>query len=262
MKRILGLDLGTTSIGWALVNEAEDRQQEKSSIVKMGVRVVPLSADEKDAYQTGKDVQTNAGRTMKRAARRNLQRFKLRRENLIKCLREAGIITDATVLTEDGPGSTFRTLHARAKAATDEIALDDLARVLLMINRKRGYKSSRKAAGGDEGALIDGMAVAKELQERGITPGQKVLEMLTEGKKYVPDFYRSDLRAELERIWNVQQPYYPAILTDELYRLLQTRSRNDASKLFIPSIQLRMQARRSAYRPTVGVSKHWNNRCK
>lgn len=232
MKRILGLDLGTTSIGWALVNEAEDRQQEKSSIVKMGVRVVPLSADEKDAYQTGKDVQTNAGRTMKRAARRNLQRFKLRRENLIKCLREAGIITDATVLTEDGPGSTFRTLHARAKAATDEIALDDLARVLLMINRKRGYKSSRKAAGGDEGALIDGMAVAKELQERGITPGQKVLELLTEGKKYVPDFYRSDLRAELERIWNVQQPYYPAILTDELYRLLQNRGRNDASKLF------------------------------
>ena len=46
MKKILGLDLGTTSIGWALVNEAE-REGEKSSIIKLGVRVNPLSTDEK-----------------------------------------------------------------------------------------------------------------------------------------------------------------------------------------------------------------------
>lgn len=31
MKKILGLDLGTSSIGWALVNEAET-SEEKSSI--------------------------------------------------------------------------------------------------------------------------------------------------------------------------------------------------------------------------------------
>lgn len=35
MKKILGLDLGTASIGWALVNEAETAE-EKSSIVKVG----------------------------------------------------------------------------------------------------------------------------------------------------------------------------------------------------------------------------------
>lgn len=232
MKRILGLDLGTTSIGWALVNEAEEKS-EKSSIVKMGVRVVPLTTDEQNNYQAGKDIQTNAGRTMKRSARRNLQRFKLRRENLIKCLRDNHIITDDTLLTEDGPASTFSTLRARAKAATEEVSLEDFARILLMINRKRGYKSSRKAAGGDEGALIDGMAVAKELQQRSITPGQKVLELLEEGKKYVPDFYRSDLRAELDRIWQVQQPFYPAILTDDFYKLIQTRNKRDVSNIFL-----------------------------
>lgn len=32
MKRILGLDLGTTSIGWALVEEAE---KETSKIIKL-----------------------------------------------------------------------------------------------------------------------------------------------------------------------------------------------------------------------------------
>ena len=39
MKNILGLDLGTTSIGWALVREAEN-DSEKSEIVKLGVRLV------------------------------------------------------------------------------------------------------------------------------------------------------------------------------------------------------------------------------
>ena len=44
-KKILGLDLVTTSIGFALVNEAEN-ENEKSSIIKLGVRVNPLTVDE------------------------------------------------------------------------------------------------------------------------------------------------------------------------------------------------------------------------
>ncbi|MDA3779108.1 MAG: hypothetical protein PF487_02565 [Bacteroidales bacterium] len=41
MKKILGLglDLGTSSIGWALVNEAEN-ENEKSKIIKTGVRII------------------------------------------------------------------------------------------------------------------------------------------------------------------------------------------------------------------------------
>lgn len=53
MKRILGLDLGTNSIGWALVNEAET-VNEKSSIVKLGVRVNPLTVDEQKNFEAGK----------------------------------------------------------------------------------------------------------------------------------------------------------------------------------------------------------------
>ena len=49
MKRILGLDLGTTGIGWALVNEAESND-EASSIVRLGVRVNPLTVDEKSNF--------------------------------------------------------------------------------------------------------------------------------------------------------------------------------------------------------------------
>ena len=87
MKKILGLDLGTNSIGWALVNEA-DNEREKSSIIKIGVRVNPLTVDEQQNFEKGKSITTNADRTLKRSMRRNLQRFKLRKENLIEILKK------------------------------------------------------------------------------------------------------------------------------------------------------------------------------
>lgn len=122
MKKILGLDLGTTSIGWAYVNEAE-KPNEKSSITRLGVRVVPLSVDEKNNFEKGKDITTNADRTRARGMRRNLQRFKLRREALVECLKRNGLITDDSALYEESNNSTFRTYRMRAAAATEEISL-------------------------------------------------------------------------------------------------------------------------------------------
>jgi CRISPR-associated endonuclease Csn1 len=100
MKTILGLDLGTNSIGWALVNEAES-ENEVSSIIKVGSRIIQygdnlvkvdksgkISASFKpeEDFQSGKGLSPNAGRTKQRSARRNLQRYKLRRNCLIELL--------------------------------------------------------------------------------------------------------------------------------------------------------------------------------
>ena len=108
MKKILGLDLGTTSIGWALVKEAENHN-EKSEIIKLGVRLVPLSSDEKSNFEKGKSITTNAERTLKRSLRRNLQRYKLRRQALIEELKANGWIDDSFLYSELGPSSTFST---------------------------------------------------------------------------------------------------------------------------------------------------------
>lgn len=214
MKNVWGFDLGSTSIGWALVNEAET-DEEKSSIIKLGVRVNPLTVDELQNFEKGKSITTNADRTSARSMRRNLQRYKLRRENLIEVLKENSFITDKTILSENGNRTTFETYRLRAKAAVEEISLEQFARVLLMINKKRGYKSSRKAKGTEEGALIDGMEAAKKLYDEDITPGELCLQLLMAGKKYLPDFYRSDLQAEFDRIWNFQKQFYPESLIDE-----------------------------------------------
>lgn len=223
MKKILGLDLGTNSIGWAVVNESENAE-ERSSIVKLGVRVNPLTVDELQNFEKGKSITTNAERTLKRSMRRNLQRYKLRRENLIEILKTAGFIDDATVLAETGNATTFQTYRLRAKAATEEISLSEFARVLLMINKKRGYKSSRKAKNTEDGNLIDGMEIAKCLYNENLTPGQLSYRLLGEGKKHLPDFYRSDLQAEFDKIWNFQKQFHPTILTDELYQDVQNKN--------------------------------------
>ena len=223
MRKILGLDLGTNSIGWAVVNEAENKE-EKSSIIKLGVRVNPLSVDERNNFESGKSITTNADRTQKRSMRRNLQRYKLRRKNLIEVLKNAGWITDETVLAEQGNFTTFQTLRLRAKAVTEEISLTELARVLLMINKKRGYRSSRKAKNEEDGQFIDSMDIAKYLYENNITPGQYCFRQLSEGKYKIPDFYRSDLAEEFDRIWEFQKQFYPDILTDELKENLKDKN--------------------------------------
>lgn len=215
MKRILGLDLGTNSIGWAFVNEAET-DAEQSSINRIGVRVNPLTTDEQTNFEKGKPITTNADRTLARSARRNLQRYKLRREHLIQILKEHNWITDSSILAESGNTTTFKTFSLRSLAATQGLELSDLALVLLMINKKRGYKSSRKVNNIAEGQLIDGMDIARKLYQENITPGQYVLLELNAGRKKIPDFYRSDLQNELNSIWSFQQQFYSSLLTDLL----------------------------------------------
>lgn len=231
MKRILGLDLGTTSIGWALVNEAENNN-EASSIVRLGVRVNPLTVDEKSNFEKGKAITTNADRQLRHGARINLQRYKLRRQNLHDCLQKQGWLgTEA--MYEEGKASTFETYKLRAKAAEEEISLHEFARVLFMLNKKRGYKSNRKANNKEDGQLFDGMTIAKKLYEEHLTPAEYSLQLLNKGKKFTQGYYRSDLNAELERIWNEQKKYYPEILTDEFKQQLEGKTKTNTSKIFL-----------------------------
>lgn len=229
-RNILGLDLGTTSIGFAKVIEDEDYQN--SAVELIGVRVNPLTTDEQTNFEKGRPVSVNADRTLKRGMRRNLDRYQLRRHHLIEVLKANHIITANTKLAEDGKNTTHATYAVRAFAATAEIPLDAFARVLLAINKKRGYKSSRKAKNEDEGQLIDGMAVAKRLYEESRTPGQLSYLLLKEGKKYLPDFYRSDLNVELDKVWSFQKQFYPEILTEEFKKHLEGKGLRATSAAF------------------------------
>ncbi len=237
MKKILGLDLGTNSIGWALVNEAEN-DTEKSSIIKIGVRTIrfdnfcdsskgkELKGDPSLFFSKGKGVSPNTKRTLKRSARRNLQRYKLRRERLINTMLSAKIITPETCLSESNNFSTFETYKLRAKAVSKEITLEQFARVLLMINKKRGYKSNRKLNNKEEGTIINEIDIARKLKEEKLTPGELCADLLNKGTKELPSFYLSDLQIEFNRIWECQRGFYNNILTDTLKNEVFGKDRN------------------------------------
>ncbi len=235
MKKILGLDLGSTSIGWAFVHEAEN-ENEKTELKGAGVRVVSLTTDEVNNFSKGQAITTNADRTLKRGARRNLQRYKLRRYLLLKKLEEKGLITKDFVYAEQGLSSTHSAWELRARSAHQEVSLEDFCRVLLMINKKRGYKSSRKASSSDGlelGSSIDNVDLALTLQQRGETPGQygyNALKNAGSDKFILPDFYASDLMLELQKIILKQREYYPE-LDQEFFDFFSSKnSKSQCSK--------------------------------
>lgn len=87
MKKILGLDLGTNSIGWALVDK-EDKK-----ILGMGSRIIPMGTDKQD-YEKGVGITKNADRRTKRTIRKMNKRYKLRRNKLLFILHELEMLPD------------------------------------------------------------------------------------------------------------------------------------------------------------------------
>lgn len=92
MKKILGLDLGTNSIGWAVVNADEITRNDgshylkPSSISAAGSRIIPMSADILGDFEKGNSISQTAERTRMRMARRLHERALLRRERLLRVL--------------------------------------------------------------------------------------------------------------------------------------------------------------------------------
>jgi len=83
-KNILGLDLGTNSIGWALINQ--DFENKQGEILGMGSRIIPMSQDILGDFGKGNSVSQTAARTGYRGVRRLRERFLLRRERLHRVL--------------------------------------------------------------------------------------------------------------------------------------------------------------------------------
>ncbi len=83
-KRILGLDLGTNSIGWALVEH--DFENKEGKILGMGSRIIPMTQDIKDEFVKGDSISQTAERTSFRSIRRLRERHLLRRERLHRVL--------------------------------------------------------------------------------------------------------------------------------------------------------------------------------
>ena len=139
IERIIGLDIGSNSVGWAVVTM---KGNELIELQGMGSRIIPSNDDTKN-FEQGKAQTRNADRRRYRSMRRNNQRYKLRRANLVKVLKIIGAWPE-NLADNLRPSDTLLTAvelyGLRAEAVNNGISLQDLGRVLYHMNQRRGYK--------------------------------------------------------------------------------------------------------------------------
>lgn len=94
-KKILGLDVGTNSIGASLIEIPKSIHDfgKLGKIIWMGSRIIPINADELNKFEQGQKIETKAAnRRALRSSRRLKFRYKLRRERLTKVFKILGWI--------------------------------------------------------------------------------------------------------------------------------------------------------------------------
>lgn len=139
MKKILGLDLGTNSIGWAVINI--DESNKPIQILGMGSRIIPLNSDDRDQFQKGQAISKNQDRTLKRTQRKGYDRTQLKKRNLKRLLIDLNLFPTPELMNL--PSLALWELRNNAVDKDKNISSLELGRILYMLNQKRGYKSAR-----------------------------------------------------------------------------------------------------------------------
>lgn len=234
METTLGIDLGTNSIGFAIID------QDQTKIVNCGVRIFPEGVNKDTIGQGDKEESRNATRRMKRQIRRQYFRKKLRKIKLLEVLVQYDMCPlkseevqqwknwnkhqkSATREFPDTPELRewlkLNPYELRQKAITDDITRQELGRIFYHLIQRRGFLSSRK--GKEDGKIFTGKdqmtgidETRRNLQHR--TLGAYLYEISQKkGEKY--KFRSERVRArytlrdmyirEFELIWNRQAPH-------------------------------------------------------
>ncbi len=159
MATILGLDLGTNSIGWAVVDT------EKKKIIDTDVRIFPEGVEPKTIGMGDKEQSKNATRRDKRQMRRQFYRKRLRKIKLLEVLIEQKMCPlDPGELgkwrnwdrTKKSEGRIFprsaefvswlnlNPYELREKAIQYPVTLAELGRIFYHFIQRRGFLSNRK----------------------------------------------------------------------------------------------------------------------
>lgn len=134
MKYRLGLDLGTNSIGWAIIEVDENGNPIK--IIAAGSRI----------FSNGRDPQSKSSlaeaRRLARSARRRRDRFLQRKHKLFKFLLKTNFIPQNNEFLEKL--KDLNPYFLRHKCINQKAEKHEIARALYHICQRRGFKSSRK----------------------------------------------------------------------------------------------------------------------
>ena len=215
----LGLDIGTTSVGAAILNI--DHYGEPNRIIDMHVRTFEAAENPNDGSSLA------APRREARGARRRNRRHKHRLDRIKALIQSEGIYTKEKLDSlYHAKGNILMDIYQiRYESLERKLNNEELTRLLIHFAQRRGFKSNRKneKKGSDEGKLLAATADnEKYLKEKGY---RTVGEMLwkderfagnkrNKGEDYSNTFLRSQLKEEIGIIFEKQKAFGSLYVTD------------------------------------------------
>ena len=237
MKYRLALDLGSTSLGWAMIRLGDDGVP--SAIIKAGVRIFSDGRNPKDGSSLA------VTRREARAMRRRRDRLLKRKARMMHTLVKHGFFPEEEKMRK--AMEAVNPYALRAKGLDEALKPEEFARALFHINQRRGFKSNRKTdkKDNDSGALktainklrgevdtngTDGKprTVGEWLNKRDMS-GQRVRARFRQekvikddGKTRIDKSYelyidRAMIEAEFDALWRKQSEINPMQFNETAY---------------------------------------------
>lgn len=188
----IGLDIGIDSVGWAALEH--DDEENPRRIMSLGSRVFSAAEHPKDGSSLAQP--RREARGARRRLRRRAHRLERVRSLVLKHLLTQESIDDLyskeSISPNDKYPNGFDVYYARYLALDEIISNEDLARVMIAIAKRRGFKSNRKAdlAEDKEGTKL--LIATKNNRELRLKKGYRTVgEMLYKDEAFHEQFYNS-----------------------------------------------------------------------
>ncbi len=225
MRYRLGLDLGTNSIGWCVLDL--DNEGRPADIRDAGARIFSDGRNPKDKTSLA------VARRLARSMRRRRDRYLRRRKKLLNALVQHGLMPDDTVQRK--ALADLDPYRIRAHALDGPVSPHHLGRALFHLNQRRGFKSNRRTDGADDderGKIRQGVdKLRAAMEEQGArTLGEFLYRLganeqsvrvrlkphqIESGKTVMAyDLYpdRAMVLEEFEALWAAQEPHHSEVL--------------------------------------------------
>lgn len=214
----LGLDIGITSVGWAVINI------DKQRIEDLGVRIFNAAENPKDGSSLA------LPRRLARGRRRLLRRKAYRVE------RVRNLIIKENILTRDELNNLFSNNDtnvwiARVEGLDRLLTNEEFSKVLINLSKRRGFKSNRKLdkTEKESGEILTSIKVNEEkMKELGYrTIGEYIYKEAKSDEdiytplrnkfgKYKNCVSRDMIREEIHKIFEVQRKFGNKLATDDI----------------------------------------------
>ncbi|MDD2216160.1 MAG: type II CRISPR RNA-guided endonuclease Cas9 [Eubacteriales bacterium] len=143
MNYRLGLDIGVTSVGWAVLEH--DEEEEPFRIADLGVRIFEAAEHPKDGSALA------LPRREARSARRRLRRHRHRLERIKLLFEDINLISVAAINALYHNEQQLSDIYELRQAGLDRLLTrEEWARVLIHLAQRRGFKSNRKSDAKDK----------------------------------------------------------------------------------------------------------------